>query len=79
ILSPDQPYWVLLTAFIVLLGTESIGRIYTKGFQRSVGTIIGAVIGFTLARVVSGHSVLEITLIFAAVFFAFYLFEVSYT
>ncbi|EFV76898.1 hypothetical protein HMPREF1013_02922 [Bacillus sp. 2_A_57_CT2] len=69
ILSPDQPYWVLLTAFIVLLGTESIGRIYTKGFQRSVGTIIGAVIGFTLARVVSGHSVLEITLIFAAVFF----------
>lgn len=78
ILSPDQPYWVLLTAFIVLLGTESIGRIYTKGFQRSVGTIIGAVIGFTLARVVSGHSVLEITLIFAAVFF-FYLFEVSYT
>lgn len=79
ILSPDQPYWVLLTAFIVLLGTESIGRIYTKGFQRSVGTIIGAVIGFTLARVVSGHSVLEITLIFAAVFFSFYLFEVSYT
>ncbi len=79
IISPAQPYWVLLTAYIVLLGTESIGRIYTKGFQRSVGTIIGAVIGFTLARIVSGHSVLEVTLIFLVVFFAFYLFEVSYT
>ncbi|KON87769.1 hypothetical protein AF332_13655 [Sporosarcina globispora] len=79
ILSPEQPYWVLLTAFIVLFGTESIGRIYTKGFQRSVGTIIGAAIGFTLAGMVSGHSDLEITLIFTAVFFAYYLFEVSYT
>ncbi len=79
IISPAQPYWVLLTAFIVLLGTESIGRTYTKGFQRSIGTIIGAVIGFTLARLVSGHSALEVTLIFVAVFFAFYLLEVSYT
>ncbi|WP_110065318.1 FUSC family protein [Cytobacillus oceanisediminis] len=79
IISPAQPYWVLLTAFIVLIGTESIGRIYTKGFQRSIGTIIGAVIGFTLARLVSGHSALEVTLIFVAVFFAFYLLEVSYT
>ncbi|GLB59597.1 hypothetical protein NCCP133_17300 [Cytobacillus sp. NCCP-133] len=78
-ISPAQPYWVLLTAFIVLIGTESIGRIYTKGFQRSVGTIMGAVIGFSLAKVVSGHTSLEVVLIFVVVFFAFYLFEVSYT
>jgi uncharacterized membrane protein YgaE (UPF0421/DUF939 family) len=79
IISPSQPYWIVLTAFIVLLGTESVGRTYIKGFQRSVGTIIGAILGFGLAKLVSGHSVLEVILLFLVVFFAFYLFSVSYT
>lgn len=78
-ISPTQPYWVLLTAFIVLLGTESVGRTYMKGFQRSFGTIIGAILGFGLAKLLSGHSVIEVTLLFIVVFLAFYLFSVSYT
>ncbi|ASK61898.1 hypothetical protein CFK37_06855 [Virgibacillus phasianinus] len=79
IISPTQPYWVLLTAFIVLLGTESIGRTYIKGFQRSFGTIIGAVLGFGLAKLISGHSAVELVLLFSVIFFAFYLVTVSYT
>ncbi|ANX11551.1 hypothetical protein ABE41_005985 [Fictibacillus arsenicus] len=79
LISPTQPYWVLLTAFIVLLGTESIGRIYTKGFQRSLGTIIGAVIGFLMAKLFSGQPVIEVILLFAVIFLAFYLITVSYT
>ncbi len=79
LISPVQPYWVLLTAFIVQLGTASVGRTYIKGFQRSLGTVIGAVIGFFLAKLVSGHAVLEVTLLFLVVFLAFYLFSVSYT
>ncbi|MRH43472.1 FUSC family protein [Aquibacillus halophilus] len=79
VISPIQPYWVILTAFIVLLGTESVGRTYIKGFQRSLGTIFGAIIGFFLARIVSGHSEIEIILLFAVVFLAFYFFTVSYT
>ncbi|WP_257352147.1 FUSC family protein [Pseudalkalibacillus decolorationis] len=79
IISPTQPYWVLLTAFIVLLGTESIGRTYIKGFERSFGTVIGAAVGFGMAKLVSGHSILEIILLFLVIFLAFYLFSVSYT
>lgn len=79
IISPTQPYWVLLTTFVVLLGTESIGRIYTKGYQRSLGTIIGAVIGFTFANLLSGNFVLELIFLFVVVFLAFYLLTVSYT
>lgn len=79
IISPAQPYWVLLTAYVVFLGTESIGRIYIKGFQRSFGTIIGAVLGFMLAKLISGQSVLEVVLIFLVIFLAFYWFSVSYT
>ncbi len=79
LISPVQPYWVLLTTFIVQLGTESVGRTYMKGLQRSVGTVIGAVIGFVLAKAVSGHSIIEIVLLFTVVFLAFYIVAVSYT
>ncbi|MCU6330456.1 FUSC family protein, partial [Enterobacter quasiroggenkampii] len=72
-ISPVQPYLVVLTSFIVLLGTQSVGRIYQKGMQRSIGTVIGAVIGFFLAQMVSGNSFIEVFLIFVVVFFAFYL------
>ncbi|WP_092503379.1 FUSC family protein [Virgibacillus subterraneus] len=79
IISPTQPYWVLLTAFVCLLGTESIGRIYMKGFQRSFGTVIGAVIGFMLAKMLAGQSMIELVLLFLVIFLAFYLLTVSYT
>ncbi|MFD1019777.1 FUSC family protein [Thalassobacillus hwangdonensis] len=79
IISPIQPYWVILTTFIVLLGTESVGHTYRKGFQRSIGTVAGAIIGFGLAKLVSGQPTLEVTLIFIVIFSAFYMLAVSYT
>ncbi|MFC2949333.1 FUSC family protein [Virgibacillus sediminis] len=79
LISPVQPYWVLLTTFICLLGTESIGRTYRKGMQRSVGTIIGAVIGFLLAKLLGGSPQLELFLLVVVVFLSIYLFPVSYT
>jgi uncharacterized membrane protein YgaE (UPF0421/DUF939 family) len=79
IISPVQPYWVLLTTFIIQIGTESVGRTYVKGFQRSLGTVIGAVFGFAAAKLVSGHAVLEVTLMFFVIFLMFYVFPVSYT
>ncbi|ASN03900.1 FUSC family protein [Virgibacillus necropolis] len=78
-ISPNRPYWVILTAFVVLLGTQSVGRTYKKGFERSLGSIIGAVLGFGLAKLISGHSAIELTLLFIVVFLAFYMVTVSYT
>ncbi|MGI8314276.1 FUSC family protein [Halobacillus mangrovi] len=78
-ISPIQPYWVLLTTFIVQLGTETVGRTYLKGLERSIGTVIGAVLGFGLAKLVSGHPQLEVILLFSFIFLAFYLLPVSYT
>ncbi|WP_051758544.1 FUSC family protein [Rossellomorea vietnamensis] len=78
-IAPAQPYWVLLTTFIVQIGTETVGRTYMKAFQRSIGTVIGAIIGFGAANLVSGNSQLEVVLLFAVLFLAFYLFPVSYT
>ncbi len=79
LLAPAQPYWVLLTTFIIQIGTETVGRTYIKAFQRSIGTVIGAILGFGAADLVSGHSQLEVILLFVVLFLAFYLFPVSYT
>ncbi len=79
IIAPAQPYWVLLTTFIIQIGTESVGRTYVKAFQRSVGTVIGALLGFGAAKLVSGNSELEVFLLFVVLFLAFYFFAVSYT
>ncbi|MCA0969231.1 FUSC family protein [Halobacillus litoralis] len=79
LISPIQPYWVVLTTFIVQLGTESVGKTYLKGLERSIGTVIGAVIGFGLAQLFSGQPAMEVILIFTFIFLAFYLFTVSYT
>ncbi|KPL58256.1 FUSC family protein [Rossellomorea vietnamensis] len=79
LIAPAQPYWVLLTTFIVQIGTETVGRTYMKAFQRSIGTVIGAIIGFGAANLVSGNSKLEVVLLFVVLFLAFYLFPVSYT
>ncbi|RBP03175.1 FUSC family protein [Rossellomorea aquimaris] len=79
LIAPAQPYWVLLTTFIIQIGTESVGRTYMKAFQRSVGTVTGAILGFGAAKLVSGNSELEVFLLFVVLFLAFYLFTVSYT
>ncbi|WP_433742236.1 FUSC family protein [Falsibacillus pallidus] len=79
LLSPTHQYWILLTAYIVLLGTESVGSTYVKAFQRTAGTLIGAVLGFFLAELVSGTGIFEVICLFFCVFMAFYLFQVSYT
>ncbi|SDJ17377.1 FUSC family protein [Salimicrobium halophilum] len=78
-ISPIQPYWVILTTFIVQIGTDTVGRTYLKGLERSIGTVIGAIFGFGLATAVSGYAILELILIFFVIFCAFYMLSVSYT
>lgn len=79
LLTSTHQYWILLTAFLVLLGTESVGRTYIKAFQRSFGTVLGGIAGFALAISVEGQPVFQLIFLFACIFFAFYLFSVSYT
>ncbi|WP_335871806.1 FUSC family protein [Bacillus sp. 2205SS5-2] len=78
-IAPAQPYWVLLTTFIINMGTETVGRTYVKAFQRSVGTVLGAIIGFSVASLITGYSELEVVLLFTVLFLAFYFFTISYT
>ncbi|HEU5139762.1 MAG TPA: FUSC family protein [Bacillales bacterium] len=78
ILSPAHQYWTVLSAFVVLLGTGSVGRTLVKALQRVAGTLFGAIAGFGLAVYVSGPAYEETILVFLCVFMAFYFLSVSY-
>ncbi|HEX6922765.1 MAG TPA: FUSC family protein, partial [Bacillales bacterium] len=78
ILSPAHQYWTVLSAFVVLLGTGSVGRTLVKALQRVAGTLFGAIAGFGLAVYVSGPAYHETILVFLCVFMAFYFLSVSY-
>ncbi len=78
LLSPAHQYWTVLAAFVVLSNTGSIGKVYTRALQRVGGTLLGAIVGFGLAALVAGSTRVEIVLAFVCVFFAFYLFSLSY-
>ncbi len=77
-LSPTHQYWVLLSAFVVLLGTDTVGMTLQKAFQRSLGTIFGAIAGFGLAHLLAGQVILELIALFCCIFMAFYLLSISY-
>ncbi|MBN8208103.1 FUSC family protein [Bacillus sp. NTK071] len=78
LLSPAHQYWVLLSAFVVLLGTDTVGMTLQKAFQRSLGTIFGAIAGFGLAQLLVGHVILELIALFCCIFLAFYFLSISY-
>lgn len=79
VFSSSRPYWVVIVAFIVFVGSGTLGDTLSRGFQRTVGTLAGAVAGFLLASLVSGNLYLEGALIVACIFLAFYLFSISQT
>lgn len=76
-ISPDRPYWVVITAFVVFMGSGTVGDTLSRGFQRTLGTFGGAFVGFFLASTVSGNIYVEAPLIAVCVFLAFYFFPIS--
>ncbi|WHY73044.1 FUSC family protein [Fictibacillus enclensis] len=75
--SPAHQYWILLSCFVVLLGTETVGGTLVKALQRSVGTFLGAIAGFLIALFLTG--IQDVIVLFFCVFMAFYLLPISYT
>lgn len=78
LVSPSHQYWVLLANFVILFGTESVGRTVVKAAQRFAGTLFGAIAGFVIAHLISGETYLEFAILFFCVFMAFYFVSLSY-
>ncbi|WP_188690132.1 FUSC family protein [Pullulanibacillus camelliae] len=79
LLSPSHKYWMLLSGFVVFFGTASVGRTMFKAFQRFLGTLIGAIVGFALDSLIIGKPAIEVPLLFLSIFLGFYFVRISYT
>ncbi|KAA0697560.1 FUSC family protein [Neorhizobium sp. P12A] len=77
-LSRERWFWAVLTAFLVFNNTSSRGDTAVRAMQRSVGTVLGIVIGMLLAALVEGHMAAAIVLSVISIFLAFYFLQVSY-
>jgi uncharacterized membrane protein YccC len=53
----DQPYWALLTVFIVSQPQQS-GQVLAKSFYRIIGTVIGAAVALFLVALCAQERVL---------------------
>ena len=53
----DQPYWALLTVFIVVQPQQS-GQVLAKSFYRIIGTLIGAAVALLLVGLFSQERIL---------------------
>ncbi|OPG09454.1 FUSC family protein [Microbispora sp. GKU 823] len=52
--SSERWYWAVLTAWVVFVGTESLGEVLIQGFQRVLGTVLGVACGLAIAAVAGG-------------------------
>jgi uncharacterized membrane protein YccC len=77
-LSPRRWYWAAITAFVIFAGTSSRGETLAKGWQRIAGTFAGVIAGIFIAVAVGANHGLSLALIYACIFLAFYLFQISY-
>jgi uncharacterized membrane protein YccC len=77
LISPNRWYWAVLAAFVVFNGTTSRGQILSRAGQRVLGTLGGVVAGVLLAAVVGRNAPLQLGLLVACVFAAFYLVRIS--
>jgi uncharacterized membrane protein YccC len=78
LLSRERWFWAVLTAFLVFNNTRSRGDAAIRAMQRSVGTLLGIVIGLAAATLLAGHTAATVVLASAGVFLAFYYLQVSY-
>jgi hypothetical protein len=72
-------YWAALAAFLVLGGTSTVEETRVKGFERVIGTIAGAVIGFGVIAFIGADPFVVLPLLAVCVFAAMYLQPVSNT
>jgi uncharacterized membrane protein YccC len=71
LVSPNRWYWAAFAAYVMFQGTRSRGESLAKGVQFVVGTLGGVLFGVAAATVLSGHEILTMAAIVAAVFLAF--------
>ncbi|AFM19612.1 putative membrane protein [Mycolicibacterium chubuense NBB4] len=78
LVSTQRWYWAAIGAFVVFTRPATAEESVVRGFERLLGTTVGAAAGIALGTAVSGHATAQLTLLAVGVFVSLYLFGVSY-
>lgn len=79
VISPERWFWAAIAAYLVIAPATTRGEILVRAWRRTLGTIVGVVLGFLVATLVAGHSRIELVLLFACVYLAMYSRKTSHT
>ena len=79
LISTQRWYWAAIGAFVVFTRPATAAESVVRGFERLLGTTLGAAAGIALGSLVSGHATAQLVLLGVGVFVSLYLFGVSYT
>ncbi|GIJ54863.1 hypothetical protein Vau01_023790 [Virgisporangium aurantiacum] len=78
-LFPDHRSWAVVAAFVVGAGTVSRGEAVFRGVQRTLGGVLGTLVGTPLAAVVAGRGAPTVGLILVLLAAGLYLRKATYT
>jgi hypothetical protein len=77
-ISPQRYYWAVIAAFIAFTGASNSGETVRRSAARVAGTLAGLVGAIALAHLTTGHPVATLVGLFACIFLAFYVQQLSY-
>ena len=77
-ISPQRYYWAVIAAFIAFTGASNTGETLRRSVARVAGTMAGLVGAIALAHVTTGDQGAALVGLFACIFLAFYVQQVSY-
>jgi uncharacterized membrane protein YgaE (UPF0421/DUF939 family) len=78
-ISGTRWYWAVIAAFVIFTRTSTIEEAFSRAWQRVAGTLAGVVVGILLVQVIIDDPRLEVTLLLAGFFIAYFLVTLTYT
>lgn len=76
--SSTRGSWAVLAAFMVFTRASTLAAMLVRAWQRVLGTVLGVLVGVLVAHAVQGRVELELAVVFACMFVAYYTLQVAY-
>jgi uncharacterized membrane protein YgaE (UPF0421/DUF939 family) len=79
LISATRWYWAVIAAFVLFVRASTLEEALSRAWQRVAGTLIGVVVGIFLAEVIIDDHRLEVAILLAGFFIAYFLITLTYT
>ncbi|WAS95228.1 FUSC family protein [Nannocystis punicea] len=74
----SRAYWAVMAAFMVFNRANTRGAMLVRAWQRLIGTLVGVIVGLLVAQAIQGLVAVELVVLFACMFIAYYTLQFSY-